>query len=39
MATHGYCGLRRWALGSVAGKVLHAAAMPLLLVRAAPPTA
>jgi nucleotide-binding universal stress UspA family protein len=34
MATHGYSGVRRWALGSVADKVLHATATPLLLVRA-----
>jgi nucleotide-binding universal stress UspA family protein len=34
MATHGYSGLKRWALGSVTDKVLHAAATPLLLVRA-----
>jgi nucleotide-binding universal stress UspA family protein len=34
MATHGYSGLRRWALGSVADKVVHAATTPLLLVRA-----
>jgi len=34
MATHGRSGLRRWALGSVADKVLHACARPLLLVRA-----
>jgi nucleotide-binding universal stress UspA family protein len=34
MATHGYGGLKRWALGSVADKVLHATATPLLLVRA-----
>ena len=34
MATHGYTGVRRWALGSVADKVLHASATPLLLVRA-----
>ena len=34
MATHGYSGLRRWVLGSVADKVLHAAHAPLLLVRA-----
>ncbi len=32
MATHGYSGLRRWALGSVADKVLHATTTPLLLV-------
>ena len=36
MATHGYSGLRRWALGSVADKVLHASPVPLLLVRAQP---
>ena len=34
MATHGASGLRRWALGSVADKVLHATNTPLLLVRA-----
>jgi nucleotide-binding universal stress UspA family protein len=34
MATHGYGGLRRWALGSVADKVLHGGETPLLLVRA-----
>jgi nucleotide-binding universal stress UspA family protein len=33
MATHGYGGLRRWALGSVADKVLHATTTPLVLVR------
>jgi nucleotide-binding universal stress UspA family protein len=33
MATHGWGGLRRWALGSVADKVLHATTTPLLLVR------
>jgi nucleotide-binding universal stress UspA family protein len=33
MATHGYTGPRRWALGSVADKVLHATSTPLLLVR------
>jgi len=36
MATHGYSGVRRWALGSVADKVLHASDTPLLLVRAQP---
>jgi len=36
MATHGYGGLRRWALGSVADKVLHTSATPLILVRARP---
>jgi nucleotide-binding universal stress UspA family protein len=34
MATHGYSGLKRWALGSVAHKVLHTTTMPLVLVRA-----
>jgi nucleotide-binding universal stress UspA family protein len=34
MATHGYSGIRRWALGSVADKVLHIATVPLILVRA-----
>jgi nucleotide-binding universal stress UspA family protein len=34
MATHGYGGLKRFALGSVADKVLKAASAPLLLVRA-----
>jgi nucleotide-binding universal stress UspA family protein len=33
MATHGYGGLRRWALGSVADQVLHASRLPLVLVR------
>jgi nucleotide-binding universal stress UspA family protein len=33
MATHGQSGLRRWVFGSVAAKVLHAASVPLLLVR------
>jgi nucleotide-binding universal stress UspA family protein len=34
MATHGYGGLKRWAIGSVADKVLHATTTPLVLVRA-----
>jgi nucleotide-binding universal stress UspA family protein len=34
IATHGYSGIKRWALGSVTDKVLHAAVTPLLLVRA-----
>jgi nucleotide-binding universal stress UspA family protein len=34
MATHGYSGFRRWALGSVADTVLHTTTAPLLLVRA-----
>lgn len=39
MATHGYSGIKRWALGSVADKVLHAAPAPLLLIRAKAETA
>jgi len=38
IATHGYSGLKRWALGSVTDKVLHAATTPLLLVRASATT-
>ena len=34
MATHGYSGIKRWLLGSVAEKVLRGAKNPLLLVRA-----
>jgi nucleotide-binding universal stress UspA family protein len=34
MATHGYSGIKRWSLGSVADKVLHATDTPLVLVRA-----
>ncbi|HWQ15114.1 MAG TPA: universal stress protein, partial [Roseiflexaceae bacterium] len=34
MATHGYSGLKRWALGSTADKVLHTSTTPLILVRA-----
>jgi nucleotide-binding universal stress UspA family protein len=34
MATHGDSRLRRWAMGSVADKVLHATTPPLVLVRA-----
>jgi nucleotide-binding universal stress UspA family protein len=33
MATHGYGGFRRWALGSVADQVVHASHVPVLLVR------
>lgn len=35
MATHGYSGLRRWALGSVADRVVHLSHAPVLLIRAA----
>jgi nucleotide-binding universal stress UspA family protein len=34
MATHGRSGIGRWALGSVAEKVLRASRVPILLVRA-----
>jgi nucleotide-binding universal stress UspA family protein len=34
MVTHGFSGIKRWLLGSVATKVIHAAENPLLLVRA-----
>lgn len=34
MSTHGRSGVMRWVLGSVASKVLHGTARPLLLVRA-----
>ena len=37
MATHGYRGIKRLVLGSVADKVLHNAPLPVLLVR--PPEA
>lgn len=33
MATHGYGGWQRWALGSITGRVLHATRLPLLIVR------
>jgi nucleotide-binding universal stress UspA family protein len=34
MCTHGRTGLARWAMGSVADRVLRAAGIPILLVRA-----
>jgi nucleotide-binding universal stress UspA family protein len=34
MCTHGRTGLARWALGSVADRVLRAGGTPILLVRA-----
>jgi nucleotide-binding universal stress UspA family protein len=37
MATHGRSGVKRWALGSVADKVLRASEVPIWLVRAAIP--
>lgn len=33
MATHGYSGLQRWALGSITERVLHASRLPLMIVR------
>jgi nucleotide-binding universal stress UspA family protein len=33
MSTHGLSGIQRWALGSVADRVLRAATMPVLLIR------
>lgn len=35
MATHGLSGVQRWLLGSVANKVVHATANPMLLIRPA----
>ena len=34
MASHGRSGVAPWSMGSVANKVLHAAKMPLLLIKA-----
>ncbi len=34
MATHGRSGIGRWAMGSVADRVLHASSIPVWLVRA-----
>jgi len=34
MSTHGRSGIRRWVFGSIADKVLHAADIPVLLIRA-----
>jgi len=34
LATHGHSGLKRWYIGSVAGKLLNAAKIPTFLVRA-----
>lgn len=41
MTTHGRSGLRRWAFGSVAERVIHGARTPVLLIRSgtAPPPA
>lgn len=37
MASHGRSGITPWSTGGVAGKVLHAAKIPLLLIKAAKP--
>jgi len=34
MATHGYSGVNRWAMGSVAYKVMRSVKVPVLLIRA-----
>ncbi len=34
MATHGYSGFQRWALGSISNKVLQATSTPLVLIHA-----
>ena len=33
IATHGRGGVQKWAMGSVAGRVLHATTLPLLIMR------
>jgi nucleotide-binding universal stress UspA family protein len=33
MATHGYGGIQRWAIGSITERVLNATKLPLLIVR------
>ncbi|MGM0452494.1 MAG: universal stress protein [Thermodesulfobacteriota bacterium] len=35
MATHGYSGIKRWIMGSVAEKLFRSARMPVFMVRAA----
>ncbi len=37
MSTHGYSGVTRWLLGSIAEKVLRSAPRPVLIVRSAAP--
>jgi nucleotide-binding universal stress UspA family protein len=39
MATHGRGGLRRWVMGSVTDRVLHATTQPMLIVRPVLPEA
>ncbi len=36
MASHGRSGIRRWAMGSVADKIMRASTAPVLLVRSKP---
>jgi nucleotide-binding universal stress UspA family protein len=36
LASHGYSGLRRWAIGSVAEQIIQATCLPVLLVRISP---
>jgi len=38
MCSHGYTGLKRWALGSVAEKITHQSSAPVLLLREGGPT-
>ncbi len=33
IATHGHGGIQKWAMGSVAARVLHATTLPLLIMR------
>jgi nucleotide-binding universal stress UspA family protein len=33
IATHGHGGVQKWAMGSVAARVLHATKLPLLIMR------
>lgn len=35
MATHGRSGVKRWAMGSVAEKILRSSKVPVMLIRAA----
>jgi nucleotide-binding universal stress UspA family protein len=37
MSSHGYSGLTRWVLGSIAERVLHSAPCPVLIVRETDP--
>jgi nucleotide-binding universal stress UspA family protein len=33
MVTHGYSGIRRWAIGSITDRIVHNATIPVLVVR------